>query len=150
MAASQVSAVGGGSAAGNLIQKYSDVAVALAIVTIVIMMIIPLPTALLDVLICLNITIALVVVMSAIYNSEALDLSVFPSLLLVTTLFRLALNISSTRLILLDGFAGEVITAFGSSSSSSSSPKARSVWLRYLPASPWMLCRVSRWPLTRI
>lgn len=113
MAASQVSAVGGGSAAGNLIQKYSDVAVALAIVTIVIMMIIPLPTALLDVLICLNITIALVVVMSAIYNSEALDLSVFPSLLLVTTLFRLALNISSTRLILLDGFAGEVITAFG-------------------------------------
>ncbi len=86
---------------------------ALAIVTIVIMMIIPLPTALLDVLICLNITIALVVVMSAIYNSEALDLSVFPSLLLVTTLFRLALNISSTRLILLDGFAGEVITAFG-------------------------------------
>ncbi|MBR6711027.1 MAG: flagellar biosynthesis protein FlhA [Selenomonadaceae bacterium] len=113
MAASQVSAVGGGSAAGNFIQKYSDVVVALAIVTIVIMMIIPLPTALLDVLICLNITIALVVVMSAIYNSEALDLSVFPSLLLVTTLFRLALNISSTRLILLDGFAGEVITAFG-------------------------------------
>ena len=104
--------VGGESLSiGAWIQKYSDVIIAL--VTIVIMMIIPLPTALLDMLICLNITIALVVVMSAIYNEEALDLSVFPSLLLVTTLFRLALNISSTRLILLNGYAGEVITAFG-------------------------------------
>ncbi|EKU70674.1 flagellar biosynthesis protein FlhA [Selenomonas sp. F0473] len=98
---------------GNLIQRYSDVLIAVAIVTIVIMMIIPLPTMILDVLICLNITIALLVVMSAIYNVEALDLSVFPSLLLITTLFRLALNISSTRLILLNGYAGEVITAFG-------------------------------------
>ena len=98
---------------GNLIQRYSDVLIAVAIVTIVIMMIIPLPTIILDILICLNITIALLVVMSAIYNVEALDLSVFPSLLLITTLFRLALNISSTRLILLDGYAGEVITAFG-------------------------------------
>ena len=53
---------------GNLIQRYSDVLIAVAIVTIVIMMIIPLPTILLDILICLNITIALLVVMSAIYN----------------------------------------------------------------------------------
>ncbi len=101
------------SAIGSFIQKYSDVIIAVTLVMIVIMMIIPLPTALLDVLICLNITIALVVVMSAIYNEEALDLSVFPSLLLVTTLFRLALNISATRLILIGGYAGEVITAFG-------------------------------------
>ena len=98
---------------GAFIRKYSDVIIALTLVMIVIMMIIPLPTALLDVLICFNITIALVVIMSAIYNEEALDLSVFPSLLLVTTLFRLALNISSTRLILLNGYAGEIITAFG-------------------------------------
>ena len=98
---------------GAFIQKYSDVIIAVTLVMIVIMMIIPLPTALLDILICLNITIALIVVMSAIYNEEALDLSVFPSLLLVTTLFRLALNISSTRLILINGYAGEVITAFG-------------------------------------
>ena len=98
---------------GNFIQRYSDVLIAVAIVTIVVMMIIPLPTFLLDLLICLNITIALLVVMAVIYNVEALDLSIFPSLLLITTLFRLALNISSTRLILLDGFAGEVITAFG-------------------------------------
>jgi len=101
------------SATGGFIQKYSDVFIAVAIITIVIMMIIPLPTMLLDLLLCLNITLALVVVMVAIYNVEALDFSVFPSLLLLTTLFRLALNVSSTRLILLEGYAGEVITAFG-------------------------------------
>ena len=101
------------SAAGGFIKKYSDVLIALAIVTIVVMMIIPLPTMLLDVLLCVNITMALTVVMVAIYNVEALDFSVFPSLLLITTLFRLALNVSSTRLILLEGYAGEVILSFG-------------------------------------
>lgn len=100
-------------AAGNFINKYSDVIIALAIVTIVIMMIIPLPPFLLDLLLCLNITLALTIIMVTIYNVEPLDFSVFPSLLLVTTLFRLALNVSSTRLILLEGNAGEVITAFG-------------------------------------
>ena len=101
------------STMGGLIEKYSDVVVALAIITIVIMMIIPLPTMLLDLLLCLNITLALVIVMVSIYNVEALDFSVFPSLLLITTLFRLALNVSSTRLILLEGYAGEVIMSFG-------------------------------------
>lgn len=112
MAASPDSIVGRLSL-GALIKQYSDVIIAFTLVMIVIMMIIPVPTPLLDLLICLNITIALVVIMSTIYNEEALDLSVFPSLLLVTTLFRLALNISSTRLILINGYAGEVITAFG-------------------------------------
>lgn len=101
------------STVGGFIQKYSDVVVALAIIMIVVMMIIPLPTLLLDLLLCVNITLALVIVMISIYNVEPLDFSVFPSLLLVTTLFRLALNVSSTRLILLEGYAGEVITAFG-------------------------------------
>lgn len=95
------------------IKKYSDIFVAIAIITIVVMMIIPLPTILLDLLLCLNITMALTVVMVAIYNVEPLDFSVFPSLLLITTLFRLALNVSSTRLILLEGYAGEVILSFG-------------------------------------
>ncbi|WP_196603351.1 flagellar biosynthesis protein FlhA [Pectinatus haikarae] len=99
--------------AGNFINKYSDVVIALAIIMIVIMMIIPLPTFLLDLLLCLNITLALTIVMVTIYNVEPLDFSVFPSLLLITTLFRLALNVSSTRLILLDGYAGEIITSFG-------------------------------------
>jgi len=111
--ASPIAASVGMFGKGSFVQKYSDVMIAVVIVIIVVMMIIPLPTLLLDLLICLNITIALLVVMSVIYNKEALDLSIFPSLLLITTLFRLALNISSTRLILLDGFAGEVITAFG-------------------------------------
>ncbi|WP_346354610.1 flagellar biosynthesis protein FlhA [Azotosporobacter soli] len=95
------------------IAKYSDIVVALGIITIVIMMIIPLPSFLLDLLLSLNITFALVIVMIAVYNTEPLQFSVFPSLLLITTLFRLALNVSSTRLILLDGYAGEVIMAFG-------------------------------------
>lgn len=95
------------------IMRYSDVFIAVAMITIVIMMIIPLPTALLDFLLTVNITLALTVLLVAIYNVEPLDFSVFPSLLLITTLFRLALNVSSTRLILLEGYAGEVITAFG-------------------------------------
>ena len=98
---------------GGFIKKYSDVLIAGIIIMIVLMMIIPLPTMMLDLLLCVNITFALVIVMVTIYNTDALDLSIFPSLLLITTLFRLALNISSTRLILLNGYAGEVITAFG-------------------------------------
>ena len=98
---------------GGFIQQHSDVLIAATLIMIVLMMIIPLPTMLLDILLCVNITLSLVIVLVTIYNSEALDFSVFPSLLLITTLFRLALNISSTRLILLEGYAGEVITAFG-------------------------------------
>ena len=93
--------------------QFSDVILAAAVVTIVMMMIIPLPTFLLDLLLALNITLSLTIVMISIYNVEPLQFSVFPSLLLVTTLFRLALNVSSTRLILLHGYAGEVIMAFG-------------------------------------
>ncbi len=95
------------------IEKYSDIMVAIAIITIVVMMIIPLPTILLDLFLTFNITVALIIVMVAVYNVEPLQFSVFPSLLLITTLFRLALNVSSTRLILLHGYAGEVIRSFG-------------------------------------
>lgn len=95
------------------VNRSSDVIVALAVVTIVVMMIIPLPSFILDLFLTLNITLALIIVMISIYNVEPLQFSVFPSLLLVTTLFRLALNVSSTRLILLQGYAGEVIQAFG-------------------------------------
>ena len=78
----------------NALNRFSDVLLALGVVTIVIMMIIPLPAFLLDLLLALNITLALVIVMISIYNVEPLQFSVFPSLLLVTTLFRLALNVS--------------------------------------------------------
>ncbi|MBC7678736.1 MAG: FHIPEP family type III secretion protein [Pseudorhodobacter sp.] len=87
--------------------------VPLLVVSIVIMMIIPLPTMLLDILLATNLTVAVVVLLTAITAERALDFSVFPALLLVTTLMRLALNISSTRLILLNGQAGKVIEAFG-------------------------------------
>ena len=97
----------------SVLTRHSDVLIALAVITIVIMMIIPLPPVILDILLALNITLSLLIVLVAIYNVEPLQFSVFPSLLLMTTLFRLSLNVSSTRLILLEGYAGEVITAFG-------------------------------------
>ncbi|HOB81328.1 MAG TPA: flagellar biosynthesis protein FlhA [Peptococcaceae bacterium] len=97
----------------NMISRHTDIIVALGIISIVIMMIIPLPTALLDVLIVFNITCSLTILLVSMYNKEPLDLSVFPSLLLVMTLYRLALNVSSTRLILLNADAGRVIEQFG-------------------------------------
>jgi flagellar biosynthesis protein FlhA len=105
-----------GAASGGLVARITnmgDLLVAAVIVGIVVMMIIPMPTWLLDVMLTLNISMALAVVLATIYTTEPLQFSIFPSLLLVATLFRLALNISSTRLILLDGHAGEVIQAFG-------------------------------------
>ncbi|KAA3657765.1 MAG: flagellar biosynthesis protein FlhA, partial [Calditrichaeota bacterium] len=77
-------------------------------------MIIPMPTALLDILLALNISAALLVLMIALYMTEPLQFSVFPGLLLILTLFRLSLNIGSTRLILSEAYAGNIITAFGS------------------------------------
>jgi flagellar biosynthesis protein FlhA len=97
----------------------SDVAVALGIVGILLVMIIPLPTGVLDVLLAFNITLAILILLLTIYVIRPLDFSVFPSLLLITTLFRLSLNIASTRLILLNGHtgslaAGKIIKGFGS------------------------------------
>ena len=77
------------------------------------MMIVPLPPVLLDLFITLNISIALAIVVATLYIPRPLDFSAFPSLLLLTTLFRLAINISVTRLILLEGDAGHVVEAFG-------------------------------------
>jgi flagellar biosynthesis protein FlhA len=94
--------------------RIAQLGVPLLLVGIVIMMIIPLPTMLLDILLATNLAAAVVVLLTAITSEKALDFSVFPALLLVTTLMRLALNISSTRLILLNGDAGKVIHAFGS------------------------------------
>ena len=94
--------------------RYSDVMLASLVVGIVAMMILPLPTFLLDLLITLNISIAVVLLLVSIYLGDAPSFTVFPSLLLLTTLFRLGLNVSSTRLILLQADAGQVIASFGS------------------------------------
>ncbi|MDR1649148.1 MAG: flagellar biosynthesis protein FlhA, partial [Synergistaceae bacterium] len=95
------------------ILHYSDIGVALLMVLIVGMMVIPLPTLLIDVLLACNITLGVVVLLVTFYVKRALDLAVFPTLLLIVTLFRIALNVSTTRLILLQGNAGGIITAFG-------------------------------------
>ncbi len=93
--------------------RQSDAALALVVMLVVVMMVVPLPPQLLDVLITLNIATATTVLLVSLYAHDPLDFSVFPSLLLVLTLFRLALNVSTTRLILLHAHAGNVIQAFG-------------------------------------
>ncbi len=97
----------------DVLTRNSDVAMAVAVVLIIAMMIIPLPPALLSVLIVANIAAAITILLISMYTHDVLSFSVFPSLLLLTTLFRLGINIASTRLILLSGDAGSVIDAFG-------------------------------------
>ena len=99
--------------AKSYIQKSNDLIIAGLIVGIIIMIIIPLPPAMLDVLLVMSMTFALVILLITMFTVEPLQFSVFPSLLLVTTLLRLALGISATRLILGQAAAGEVINAFG-------------------------------------
>ena len=91
----------------------SQLAVPVGVVAIILMMVVPVPTAVLDFLIAINITGALLIVLVSMYVERPLDFSSFPSLLLVATLFRLALNISATRQVLGKGYAGQVINAFG-------------------------------------
>ena len=98
-----------GAAAG----RHSDVGVVLAVVFIIIMMIVPLPTWLIDLLLAVNISVALLILMLTMNVQHALQFSIFPSLLLVVTLFRLGLNVSTTRLILLHADAGRIIDGFG-------------------------------------
>ncbi len=101
-----------------LLTKNSDIVLAVAIVGILVFMVIPLPPVLLDILLSLNITLALMIILVSTYISKPLDFSAFPSILLLVTLYRLSLNIASTRIILLHGnegtaAAGRVIKAFG-------------------------------------
>jgi len=94
--------------------KAKDFVVLFGVIGIVLMMIIPIPVLLLDILIILNISIALMILLIAMNTREALDFSIFPAILLITTLFRLALNVSTTRNILSHAEAGEVVATFGS------------------------------------
>ena len=105
----------GGSFSAGLarVLKQSDVLLAVAMAVILGVMIVPLPELLLDLLIIINMAAALMVLLIAMYTTHPLQFSSFPALLLVLTLFRLALNVASSRLILLQGHAGEVIAAFG-------------------------------------
>ena len=94
-------------------RRLSQLSVPVGVVAIVVMLVVPMPAGLLDLLIAVNISGAVLVVLVSMYVRRSLDFSSFPSLLLIATLFRLALNISATRLVLTDGYAGDVISAFG-------------------------------------
>ena len=91
----------------------NDIVLAIGLVIIVCMMVIPLPATLLDFLLTINISLAVIILLVCLYTKEPLDYSSFPTVLLIATLFRLGLNVSSTRLILLHGEAGNVIQSFG-------------------------------------
>ena len=95
------------------ILKNNDIVLAIGLVVIVCMMVIPLPAPFLDILLTINISLAVVILLVCLYTQEPLDYSSFPTVLLIATLFRLGLNVSSTRLILLHGQAGNVISSFG-------------------------------------
>ncbi|SNX98166.1 flagellar biosynthesis protein FlhA [Geodermatophilus sabuli] len=95
------------------VQKLTKAAVPIGVVAIVLMLVVPLPSAVLDLLLGFNITAALLILLVSMQIKRPLDFAVFPSLILIATLFRLALNVSSTRLVLSDGYAGKVIEAFG-------------------------------------
>ena len=108
-----VSRTFGGDAALNMINKSSDLILAMWMLGVVLMIILPLPPVMVDFMITINLAISVFLLMVALYIPSALQLSVFPSLLLITTMFRLGINISSSRQILLHAYAGNVIQAFG-------------------------------------
>lgn len=94
-------------------ERLAKIGVPIALVVVVVMMVVPLPSVLLDMLLAFNITFSVIILLTSMYVTRALDFAVFPSLLLVATMFRLALNVSATRLVLTHGDAGKVIDAFG-------------------------------------
>ncbi len=102
-----------GSPLMRRLMRHTDLLAALGVVLVVTMLVIPLPAPLLDLFITLNISCGLVIVIATLYLNRALDFASFPSLLLLTTLFRLSINVSVTRLILTKGDAGNVVKAFG-------------------------------------
>src|SRR5579875_3158960 len=93
--------------------KRTDLIVMVFVLFMIVMIVIPVPKPLLDVLIILNIFLSMTILLVAMSAKEPLEFSVFPSMLLITTLYRLSLNISTTRLILGQGDAGSVINTFG-------------------------------------
>lgn len=95
-------------------KKYKDLFILVGIIGIVLLMIVPIPPLLLDILLIINISLALMILLVAMNTKEALQFSIFPAMLLITTLFRLALNVSTTKLILGHAEAGDVVATFGS------------------------------------
>ena len=101
------------SKSGSPLSRYTDIALVAGIVAIIALMIVPLPNWAIDILVAVNISEGILLLLLAIYISNPLEFSVFPSVLLISTLFRLALSIATTRMILLHGEAGHIIQTFG-------------------------------------
>ena len=101
------------SKSGSPLSRYTDIALVAGIVAIIALMIVPLPNWAIDILVAVNISGGILLLLLAIYISTPLEFSVFPSVLLISTLFRLALSIATTRMILLHGEAGHIIQTFG-------------------------------------
>ncbi|MBU4484427.1 type III secretion system export apparatus subunit SctV [bacterium] len=97
----------------ELISKYSDLVLAMLVIVVVGMIIIPLPTWLMDIFLTINITLGVTILLVSLYISDALRIASFPTILLIATLYRLSLNVSTTRLILSQADAGQVVEAFG-------------------------------------
>lgn len=98
---------------GGLLSAHSDLIIVAGVVAIIALMIIPLPTAIIDILLGVNITFGIILLLTSIYISSVIEFSVFPGILLISTLFRLAISVATTRLILLQGDAGQIIDTFG-------------------------------------
>src|SRR5579884_1658044 len=112
-ASTQAPAQGGRSTVMERLAQSSGMFIAAAVVLIIGLLIVPVPPEALDLLLTLNITAAVLILLTTLYTENALSFSVFPTLLLIITLFRLSLNVTGTRLILLHAYAGRVIEAFG-------------------------------------
>jgi type III secretion protein V len=102
-----------GAVRESAVARYSDLVLVAGVVAIIAMMILPLPSWMMDLLVAVNIASGLVLLLLGLYIASPLEFSVFPSVLLITTLFRLALSIATTRMILLEGHAGHIIDTFG-------------------------------------
>lgn len=98
---------------GGVMLRFADNVIAFIVIIIVLLIILPLNQFVLDIFLTLNLSLSLLMLLISLYTKSALEFSIFPSLLLITTLYRLALNVSSTRLILIDGSAGKIIETFG-------------------------------------
>jgi flagellar biosynthesis protein FlhA len=112
-AKSKTTSARSGAATMKSLLSHSDIALALGLVAIIVVMIIPIPPFLIDICLALSISLSLAMLLTALYVEEPLKFSVYPGLLLVVTLFRLALNVATTRQILGQGYAGHIIQAFG-------------------------------------
>jgi flagellar biosynthesis protein FlhA len=93
--------------------QHIDILVSCSIILILMIMILPIPSGMLDILLAVNISLSVIVVLVSFYTYKPLEFAVFPGMLLMLTLFRLSLNVASTRLILSQGYAGHIIQTFG-------------------------------------